>query len=211
MAELELAFRNDARSAFTWLQSSMAEERDWCRTKGCPVCVVLRTFHSEHLIRLLAVACRTCEYLNGCGTVPLKLRLPSVKFLLEALWIGVERDNFWGKSCWATVANKSSRMAASIQQLEAQTRRLQRILQQGGSKGISGAEGLENDNPNLSLSTTAKERHVMYRDEQRSPPALSVQYGTRNHNDGNSRLRAPRSRTHKLSTAVRTNPTRPRT
>ena len=34
--DLELAFGGDARSAFLWLQCFLADEDDWCRTRGCP-------------------------------------------------------------------------------------------------------------------------------------------------------------------------------
>ncbi len=35
-ADFEIAFRGDARGAFSWLQCFVAEEEDWCVTKGCP-------------------------------------------------------------------------------------------------------------------------------------------------------------------------------
>ena len=34
--DLELIFRGEARGAFAWLQCFIAEEEDWCRTRGCP-------------------------------------------------------------------------------------------------------------------------------------------------------------------------------
>ena len=34
--DLELAFRGEARGAFSWLQCLIVEEEDWCSTRGCP-------------------------------------------------------------------------------------------------------------------------------------------------------------------------------
>lgn len=34
--DLELVYRGEARGAFAWLQCFIAEEEDWCLTKGCP-------------------------------------------------------------------------------------------------------------------------------------------------------------------------------
>ena len=34
--DLELVFRGEARGAFAWLQCFIAEEEDWCLTRGCP-------------------------------------------------------------------------------------------------------------------------------------------------------------------------------
>jgi len=34
--DLELAFAGEARGAFLWLQCFVAEDEQWCRTKGCP-------------------------------------------------------------------------------------------------------------------------------------------------------------------------------
>lgn len=35
-ADLELAFRGEARGAFSWLQCFITDEEDWCSTTGCP-------------------------------------------------------------------------------------------------------------------------------------------------------------------------------
>ena len=45
--DLELAFRGDARSAFLWLQCFLADEEDWCRTRGCPGMHVLFTTYPQ--------------------------------------------------------------------------------------------------------------------------------------------------------------------
>lgn len=185
-ADLELAFRNDARSAFTWLQSSIAEEGDWCRTKGCPACIVLRAFHSEHLIRLFAVVCRTCESLTNCDVARPESRLPSFSFMLEALRVGVQQDHFWGPSCWAVVDDKSSRMAANIQQLAAQTRHSQRRLQ------------LTEDGLIAVSDTSASWAQA----QERTLPAILMQYGTRHCNDATGWFRVPRSRASKLPTST---------
>lgn len=34
--DLELVFRGEARGAFAWLQCFIAEEEEWCITRGCP-------------------------------------------------------------------------------------------------------------------------------------------------------------------------------
>ena len=34
--DLELAFRGEARGAFSWLQCFFIEEEEWCSAQGCP-------------------------------------------------------------------------------------------------------------------------------------------------------------------------------
>ena len=49
--DLELAFRGEARGAFSWLQCFFIEEEAWCSSGGCPGTVPpnqLRTLLSEH-------------------------------------------------------------------------------------------------------------------------------------------------------------------
>ncbi|OCL05363.1 hypothetical protein AOQ84DRAFT_441505 [Glonium stellatum] len=54
--DLELAFGGDARSAFLWLQCFLADEDDWCRTRGCPACATTTTLSTESHIRLTIAA-----------------------------------------------------------------------------------------------------------------------------------------------------------
>ena len=39
--DLELVFRGEARGAFAWLQCFIAEEEEWCLTRGCPGTTIL--------------------------------------------------------------------------------------------------------------------------------------------------------------------------
>jgi hypothetical protein len=49
LEDLELAFGGDARSAFLWLQCFLADEDDWCCTRGCPGMHVYTETSSVHI------------------------------------------------------------------------------------------------------------------------------------------------------------------
>ena len=112
-----MAFRGDARSAYSWLQCLVTEERDWCLTRGCPACVVLHVFHSEPLIRMVAVACRAPEYMKAAGLVPVEYQLPSFAFWLRALRRAVREDPFWGDGFWKDIMNRASNVEMGIRLL----------------------------------------------------------------------------------------------
>lgn len=119
-AEPELAFRGDARSAYSWLQSLMTEEQDWCLTKGCPACVVLHILHSEPLIRIVAVGCRVSEYLQGTTLIRTGHNLPAFSFWLRALGAAVQDDPFWGPEFWRDIGNRAFGVEMGVRELISQ-------------------------------------------------------------------------------------------
>ncbi|KAK2745572.1 hypothetical protein FQN57_003697 [Myotisia sp. PD_48] len=116
--DLDSAFTSDARNAFAWFNSIMREEGDWCMTKGCPACVVLHVLHSEPLIRAVAVACRTSDYMKKAGLVKdADCELPSLRFWLHALRIAVLEDSFWGPQYWDEIYSRALRMEQGMRRL----------------------------------------------------------------------------------------------
>ncbi|KAL2222709.1 hypothetical protein M432DRAFT_16296 [Thermoascus aurantiacus ATCC 26904] len=126
-AEPELAFRGEARSAFSWLHCILTEEQDWCSTEGCPACVVLHVLHSEPTIRVVAVACLLSDHLQDTDLVDLDHRLPSFDFWLGALETAVREDPFWGDGFWPDIEYRACGLEVGIKQLVLQCLELRGI------------------------------------------------------------------------------------
>jgi len=128
VVDLELAFRSQARGAFSWLQCFIAEERDWCTTKGCPACVVLKVLHAEPFIRVVVAACRLSTYLKDLlekaqhsrGAAPGDSGLPSFEFWLTAVHRAVSEDSFWGLHFWEDIEARAEDLEAGIKELISQ-------------------------------------------------------------------------------------------
>ena len=110
-SDLELAFREEARGTFSWLQCLVLEEGDWCMTRGCPgmspapilgysrytysplACVVTYVLESEPTIRLILAACRLSRSLRkySIDTDP-----PLFDFWRSSLRKVLDKDPFWG-------------------------------------------------------------------------------------------------------------------
>jgi len=120
-ADLEVAFRGQARSAFSWIQCFTSQERDWILTKGCPACVVLKTLNDESYIRILIVACRFSSYLQSLvqswGVVA---TMPDTSFWLTAVRHAVIEDSFWGSQLWAKIEARATNLESGIQELVSQ-------------------------------------------------------------------------------------------
>ncbi|KAA6408376.1 MAG: hypothetical protein FRX48_08118 [Lasallia pustulata] len=82
--DLELAFRGEARGAFSWLQCFLIEEDDWCQMRGCPACTTLHALSSEPPIRLLLLATRFSPPPHPLA------------FFQAALRAALHADPFWG-------------------------------------------------------------------------------------------------------------------
>ncbi|KAM5437798.1 hypothetical protein MferCBS31731_005302 [Microsporum ferrugineum] len=113
----ERAFHGGARNAFAWLSSIITDEPDWCATNGCPACVVLHIFHSEPLIRIVAVACRVSNWMVLVGLVKPCMQLPNFNFWLGALASAVVEDKFWGCDYWSEIYDRSVYMDLSAREL----------------------------------------------------------------------------------------------
>ncbi|KAL2008151.1 hypothetical protein VTN00DRAFT_8133 [Thermoascus crustaceus] len=115
--EPELAFRGEARSAFSWLHCILTEEQDWCSTEGCPACVVLHVLHSEPTIRIVAVACLLSDHLQDTDLVEVSHRLPTFDFWMGALETAVREDPFWGDAFWPDIEYRACGLEVGIKQL----------------------------------------------------------------------------------------------
>ena len=120
--DLEVAFRGQARSAFSWLQCFLSQaERDWALTKGCPACIVLKILHDEPFIRIVVAACRVSSYLqsvfesHGAAT-----NLPDFTFWLTAVRHAVTEDPFWGLHFWSEIEVRAISLSSGIQELVSQ-------------------------------------------------------------------------------------------
>ncbi|GAD96782.1 conserved hypothetical protein [Paecilomyces variotii No. 5] len=120
-ADTELAFRGDARSAYSWLNCFLAEEHDWCSTQGCPACVVLYVLDSEPTIRITAVACLLSNYIQETIIPDTKRRLPSFDFWMGALETAVREDQFWGDAFWPEIEYRAWALENGIKQLISQS------------------------------------------------------------------------------------------
>ncbi|KAJ9249288.1 hypothetical protein DTO207G8_6795 [Paecilomyces variotii] len=119
-ADAELAFRGDARSAYSWLNCFLAEEHDWCSTQGCPACVVLYVLDSEPTIRITAVACLLSDYIQETVVPDAKRRLLSFDFWLGAVETAVREDQFWGDAFWPEIEYRAWALENGIKQLISQ-------------------------------------------------------------------------------------------
>jgi hypothetical protein len=119
--DLEVAFRGQARSTFSWIQCFTSQEQDWVLTKGCPACVVLKTLNDESFIRILIAACRFSGHLHNLvqsqGAVP---TMPDTSFWLTAVRHAVIEDPFWGFQFWAKIEARAINLELGIQELVSQ-------------------------------------------------------------------------------------------
>jgi hypothetical protein len=124
VVDLEVAFRGDARGAFSWLQCFMAEEREWSRTEGCPACVALKILHSEPFIRIVVASCRLSSHLRKT-TRPKEdgqaLRssssFPDFDFWETAVRRAVADDDFWGLHFWEDIEGRAQGLETGIRNL----------------------------------------------------------------------------------------------
>jgi hypothetical protein len=119
--DLEVAFRGQARSAFSWLQCFIREECEWMAAKGCPTCVVLQTLQDEPFIRIVVAACRVSRYLHDLlESRGEQLSLPDFSFWLDAIRYAVSEDAFWGVHFWYDIEARAMGLEAGIQDLVTQ-------------------------------------------------------------------------------------------
>lgn len=127
VVDLELAFRGAGRGAFSWLQCFVTEERDWCSTKGCPTCVVLKVLHSEPFLRMVVAACRLSSDLkdimqhnrqhDGIRTFIIASVLPEFGFWLSAVHQAVSEDEFWGLHFWEDIEARAEGLELGVEDL----------------------------------------------------------------------------------------------
>ncbi|KAF2278946.1 uncharacterized protein EI97DRAFT_372414 [Westerdykella ornata] len=132
--DLELAFAGDARGAFLWLQCFLAEEADWCQTRGCPACVTAETMSTESHIRLtIAASLLSTTQLYAENSSPVigdfggdapsppaagpDLTLPPLPQILPALHDALDKDPFWGPEYWTYLFERANQLSSAIEAL----------------------------------------------------------------------------------------------
>ncbi|KNG51017.1 hypothetical protein DDE82_008136 [Stemphylium lycopersici] len=123
-SDLELAFSGESRSAFIGLQCFLTEEADWCRTRGCPACVVAATLSTDSHIRLVIAASllSTANVATPTQEDPPQgisdRTLPPIPHILPALQRAVINDPFWeGSEIWGYILSRATQLSAGIQAL----------------------------------------------------------------------------------------------
>lgn len=131
--DLELAFRGDARSAFLWLQCFLADEDDWCRTRGCPACTTTATLSTESHIRLTIAASLLST--SPCSSPasspapsPSGLSLPPLPHILPALREALSSDPFWGPDYWPYLLSRANLLSAGVQALISECGNLEALV-----------------------------------------------------------------------------------
>jgi hypothetical protein len=142
--DLEVAFRGQARSAFSWVQCFISQEQDWVLTKGCPACIVLKTLQDESFIRIIVAACKVSTHLRDLFRCRREvIQMPDFSFWLTGVRHAVTEDPFWGLHFWLEIEARAISLASGIQELVSQC-----LLPSAKSSGQSTA-------PNRSVSDSA--------------------------------------------------------
>ena len=135
--DLELVFRGEARGAFAWLQCFIAEEEEWCSTRGCPgmftlgsigpapadwfkACVVSHVLEAEPTIRIIVTACRLASSLRRVSDSTSEedpSHFPVFDFWLFSLRTALDEDPFWGPNIWTELEPRASNLENGIHQM----------------------------------------------------------------------------------------------
>ncbi|KAK4983139.1 hypothetical protein LTR50_007402 [Elasticomyces elasticus] len=122
----EFAYTGEARGAFLWLQCFLADEADWCVTKGCPACVVSHALDTEFTIRLSFAACLLSDMHDGSDSG--RLALPSFITFVEPLRCALTNDPFWGPGSFDHLERKASTLRHGILALMEQCSDLETLV-----------------------------------------------------------------------------------
>ncbi|KAF1848869.1 uncharacterized protein K460DRAFT_276793 [Cucurbitaria berberidis CBS 394.84] len=140
--DLELAFAGEARGAFLCLQCFITEELDWCRTRGCPACVVTATLSTESHIRLtIAASLLSTASVASPNSSPastpsteepcaVNRALPPLPHILPALRTALSLDPFWKDEHdnWPYLLSRATQLSAGIQGLIAECVNLESLV-----------------------------------------------------------------------------------
>ncbi|MCJ1485797.1 hypothetical protein MMC06_005972 [Schaereria dolodes] len=140
--DLELAFRGEARGAFSWLQCLIVEEEDWCSTRGCPACIVNYVLQSEPTIRLVLAACRLSRSLRKPKA---GRNLPLFDFWRSSLRKVLDTDPFWGPTYSKDIEARAADLETGIQQLVRQCCELSEAVVVAAAPGHDGEHGKVHD------------------------------------------------------------------
>ena len=130
--DFELAFSGDARGAFLCLQCFITEEMDWCRTRGCPACVVAATLSTESHVRLTIAASllsMTSDSNLPAAEETTDRTLPPLPHILPALRAALVADPFWaGADIWPYLLSRATLLSTGIQALIAECVNLESLV-----------------------------------------------------------------------------------
>ncbi|KZF25293.1 hypothetical protein L228DRAFT_280545 [Xylona heveae TC161] len=134
-AELERAFKGEARGAFLWLQCFVSDEGEWCSTQGCPGCTVHYVLESESTVRIALVASRLSAHLPAASdpSVPLL----DFEFWQRSMHDALDQDSFWGPGHWEDILHRALRLERGIQELMSQALALEDALRHSGGHSSS--------------------------------------------------------------------------
>lgn len=169
-SDLELAFAGEARSAFIGLQCFITEEQDWCRTRGCPACVVTATLSTDSHIRLTIAASllSTANVATPTRQDPPEddsRTLPPLPYILPALQHAVSSDPFWeGADVWSYILSRATQLSAGIQALIVECVNLESLVSSPTTERPSLKRGVTLTNlPFAATSQSAESKGVKLR------------------------------------------------
>lgn len=136
--DLELVFRGEARGAFAWLQCFIAEEEDWCLTRGCPACVVGKVLEAEPTIRMVLVACRLSQSLRQPQSTA---QLPVFDFWLSSLRNALNEDPFWGPGFKEHLERRAAALEHGLNELVTQCFELESVASKESLHVVSATVG----------------------------------------------------------------------
>ena len=127
-SELELAFRNEARSAFLWLTCFLddAETQTWMATRGCPNCVVERVLSCDSTVRMVLTAALVAK--ARAEKMDAAVDVPDLSFFLDVMKHALEGDAFWGPGFYADLLIKAEKLSVGVQAMVAQAAELEILV-----------------------------------------------------------------------------------
>ncbi|KAJ4373033.1 hypothetical protein N0V83_003324 [Neocucurbitaria cava] len=168
--DLELAFAGEARGAFLCLQCFITEEQDWCRTRGCPACVVTATLSTESHIRLtIAASLLSTASVSSPNSSPASTpsneepsaenrALPPLPHILPALRAALSADPFWNADHdpWPYLLSRATQLSAGIQGLIAECVNLESLVSSPVSERPSQLQARSLTHPSVPFVTSGQ-------------------------------------------------------
>lgn len=187
-SDLELAFAGEARDAFLCLQCFIAEESEWCHTRGCPACVVTETLSTDSHIRLTIAASllSTAGVASpGQGVVDgrenggdVNRVLPPLPHILPALRDAVVNDPFWeGPDIWSYILSRATQLSAGMQALIAECVNLESLVSSPVCSGRAAEQEVKGGTTTTTTTTatTTSTKQTMHTLAVRLPGAQPAQ------------------------------------
>ncbi|KAK7517712.1 hypothetical protein IWZ03DRAFT_310720 [Phyllosticta citriasiana] len=156
--DLEMAFTSDARSGFLWLQCFIADEEAWCRSIGCPACIVTTSLSTEPHLRMIFTALN----LAASKPSPCSDDLPSFSFFASVLRTALETDPFWAPYYGTTSSIEASaeKLTSHIHALVSQCAEIEALVidyrdsVEAASTSSSTTSSVQSSRPSLKTART---------------------------------------------------------